>query len=48
MGQLHATKRKKCYFVVYAAKWISIEEIYFDQLFWDTKMYGPLETSVHF
>uniref|UniRef100_A0A2S2N9F1 YqaJ viral recombinase domain-containing protein n=1 Tax=Schizaphis graminum TaxID=13262 RepID=A0A2S2N9F1_SCHGA len=44
MGQLHATKRKKCFFVIYTAKWISIEEIYFDQSFWDSKMSEPLQT----
>ncbi|XP_060859260.1 uncharacterized protein LOC132936537 [Metopolophium dirhodum] len=43
MGQLHATKREKCFFVIYTAKWISIEEIYFDQSFWDSKMSEPLQ-----
>jgi hypothetical protein len=30
MGQLYITKRTKCYFVVYAEKWLLVQEIFYD------------------
>ncbi|XP_050540727.1 uncharacterized protein LOC126905245 [Daktulosphaira vitifoliae] len=42
MGQLHSTRREKCFFVIYTNKWINIEEIYYNQTFWNEKMSNQL------
>jgi len=44
MGQLRATRRKKCFFVVYTKNWIHVEEIAYDNTFWMDKMVEQLKT----
>lgn len=43
MGQLYITKRTKCYFVVYAEKWLHVQEIFYDYSFWKSKMEEKLK-----
>lgn len=42
MGQLRITGREKCYFVVHTRQWTSIQEIIYDNDFWNTKMFEKL------
>lgn len=48
MGQLHITKRSKCYFVIHTQNWTNIEEIIYDEEFWQQKMVKKLKTYVNF
>lgn len=43
MGQMRITDRKLCYFVVYTPNWTSIQEIKYDEIFWNTKMAEKLK-----
>lgn len=44
MGQMRITKRHKCYFVIYTPNWTSIEEINFNETFWNNNMIEKLKT----
>ncbi|KAL4127306.1 hypothetical protein QTP88_011482 [Uroleucon formosanum] len=37
-GQMHVSKRKFCYFVVYTANWYKVQIIEYDESFWSNKM----------
>ncbi|CAI6342668.1 unnamed protein product [Macrosiphum euphorbiae] len=43
-GQLHITKRKLCFFIVYSPQWISVEEISYDDNFWTSNMEDKLQS----
>ncbi|KAL4101121.1 hypothetical protein QTP88_021141 [Uroleucon formosanum] len=43
MGQLHISRRKLCYFVVYTSNWINVEKIYYEPEFWTTNMAEKLK-----
>ncbi|XP_025196005.1 uncharacterized protein LOC112595692 [Melanaphis sacchari] len=43
MGQMRITNRRLCYFVVYTPNWTSIQEIQYDEVFWNTKMAEKLK-----
>ncbi|KAL4112060.1 hypothetical protein QTP88_015908 [Uroleucon formosanum] len=42
-GQMHVSKRKFCYFVVYTANWYKVQIIEYDESFWSNKMVSKLE-----
>ncbi|KAK3920058.1 hypothetical protein KUF71_009345 [Frankliniella fusca] len=43
-GQLHITKRQKCYFVVFTKHWKHVEEIERDDEFWENHMRNQLKS----
>ncbi|XP_060846473.1 uncharacterized protein LOC132926153, partial [Rhopalosiphum padi] len=43
MGQLRITGRKCCYFVIHTMQWTNIQNIYYDNEFWNTKMVDKLK-----
>ncbi|XP_060862406.1 uncharacterized protein LOC132939325 [Metopolophium dirhodum] len=43
MGQLHITRRKLCYFVIYTSNWITVEKIYYEPEFWTSNMAEKLK-----
>lgn len=42
-GQMHVSKRKFCYFVVYTDNWSKVQIIEYDESFWSNKMVSKLE-----
>jgi len=42
-GQMHVSKRKFCYFVVYTENWSKVQIIEYDESFWSNKMVRKLE-----
>ncbi|KAL4085368.1 hypothetical protein QTP88_027227 [Uroleucon formosanum] len=44
-GQMHVSKRKFCYFVVYTANWYKVQIIEYDESFWSNKMVSKLEVK---
>jgi len=42
-GQMHVSKRKFCYFVVYTENWCKVQIIEYDESFWSNKMVRKLE-----
>lgn len=43
IGQLRISERNKCFFVIYTNNWINIEEIDYDEEFWQNKMVDKLK-----
>jgi len=41
--QMHVSKRKQCYFVVFTEKWFKVQIIEHDESFWSEKMISKLE-----
>ncbi|KAF0749062.1 YqaJ domain-containing protein [Aphis craccivora] len=42
-GQLHITRRKLCYFVIYTSNWITVEKIHYEPEFWASHMAEKLK-----
>lgn len=45
-GQMHISKRKFCYFVVYTKNRIEIQTVNYDESFWNKKMIDKLKMYV--
>jgi len=45
-GQLHISKKRYCYFVVFSENWIHIEKIVYNDEFWQNEMYTKLTRSI--